>query len=65
MRYSLARLIPSSIGQSTQPPSPATRPACTCGSPIRAVDDMYTMSQNSASVAPIPSAWPFTIAIIG
>ena len=56
MRYSLARLMPSSIGQSTQPPSPATRPACTCGSPMRAADDMKTTSQKSASVAPMPSA---------
>ena len=54
-----------SIGHSTAPPSPQTIPARTCGSPIRASSAMYTMSQNSASVAPMPIASPFTAAIIG
>ncbi len=65
IRYSLARLMPTSIGHSTGPPSPATMPAFTCGSPMRAPSAMYTTSQNSASVAPSPIAWPLMAAIIG
>ena len=35
-KYSLARAKPMSCGQISAPPSPATRPVLTCGSPILA-----------------------------
>src|ERR1700730_4630785 len=51
-KYSLARAKPMSWGQISAPPSPATRPAMTCGSPILAWSAAMIMSQSSATVAP-------------
>ena len=47
------------------PPSPATMPTRTCGSPIVAVSAMKMTSQRSAIEAPSPMAWPFSAATIG
>src|SRR6516164_4000099 len=48
-----------------QRPAVATRPALTCGSPILAWSAAMMMSQRSAIIAPSPTAWPLTRAMIG
>ena len=65
MRNSLARFGPTSNGHMRAPPSPATRPMLTCGSPNLALCEAKTTSQHNASVAPSPMASPFTEAMIG
>ncbi len=65
IRNSLARAKPMSCGQITAPPSPATSPTLTCGSPMTAVSAATMTSHSSAIVAPSPAAAPFRRQMIG
>ena len=65
IRNRFATAGPTARGQITTPPSPATRPTRTWGSPIRAVSAMNIVSQSRATEAPRPMAWPLSAHTIG
>ena len=66
IRNSLALVTPTSSGQITVPPSPATRPTLlTWLSPMRASSDITVMSHSSAIVAASPMQSPLMAQTIG